>query len=215
MLLAAFAIAMLAVKKAGDGTQLMLEWGLLAGPGGPKIWLLSDLLRASNNIWPLLSIAFYMLGVLGIMWPERVGIMGLAGLGRLIAAIMAVATMVFAILCIRAGQDSARLAAIGYYDVLPWLIFFDMAAMVLVNMRIAGVAHRGGFHRVAKFTGALMVAQVIGMLMLLAALNVFHDATTLTWTAAGVYAFGGAGVALVSLFLVLALCWNLIFRRRA
>ena len=108
----------------------------------------------------------------------------MAGLGRLIAAIMAVATMVFAILCIRAGQDSARLAAIGYYDVLPWLIFFDMAAMVLVNMRIAGVAHRGGFHRVAKFTGALMVAQVIGMLMLLAALNVFHDATTLTWTAA-------------------------------
>jgi hypothetical protein len=214
LLLGASAIAMLAVKKANTGSQLLLELGLLAGPGGPKLWLISDLLRSSNNLLALLSIAMYMLGVLCVMWPERVGIMGLAGLGRLIASLLSVAALVFSILVVRANHDVQRLASVGFYDILPWLIFFDMAAMVLANMRIAGIAARGGFHRFAKFTGALMAAQVFAMLMLLVALNILQNGATLMWAAAGVYALGGAGVSIASLFLILILTWNLIFRPR-
>ena len=93
----AFALAIGAVKHGASDAQLVkFRTGFVAGPGGPKLWILSDLVRApATKTWALASLAVYVAGVLAVMWPERVGIMGIAGIGRLIACLMAVAALLF------------------------------------------------------------------------------------------------------------------------
>ncbi len=215
LLAGAFALAMVGVRGDADDAELMkFKMGFMAGPGGPKLWILSDLLRAHlASGWALGSLAAYAAGVVAVMWPERVGIMGIAGIGRLLASVMAVAGLVFGILVSQRAYDVHGLLEVGYYDLLTWLIFLDMAAMILVNMRVAGIAGRGGYHRLAKATGGMMAVQVVGMLMLMVALNVLRNAMGFMWVSAGVYAVGGAGVTLVGVFLVTRMGWELLVRR--
>jgi hypothetical protein len=111
------------------------------------------------------------------------------------------------------GEDPKRLAEIRYFDIVRWLMFIDMGAMVLANMRIAGIASRGGYPRLSGLLAALMVVQVAGMLMLMAALNVVKDGISLMWASALAYAIGAAGVCLLTLFLMLRLGWELLRRR--
>jgi hypothetical protein len=211
----AFGTAMWGVKHDADDALLRkFKMGFVAGPGGPKIWILDDLLRAPpTKMWALASLALYAAGVVAVMWPERVGIMGIAGIGRLIACLMAVAALVFGIGVVRGTPDMGRVLKVGYDELLTWLIFLDMTAMILVHMRIAGIAGRGGFHFVAKVTSAMMAVQVIGMLMLMFALNVSRASMAIMWASAGAYAAGGVGVSLVSAFLVLRIGWEAVGRR--
>ena len=147
------------------------------------------------------------------MWPERVGVMGIAGIGRLIACLMAVVALSFGVFVARGAPDFGRVLKVGYDELLTWLIFLDMVAMILVNMRIAGIAGRGGYHFVAKVTGAMMAIQVIGVLMLLFALNISHNTMAIMWASAGAYAAGGVGVSLVGGFLVLRIALEVVARR--
>jgi len=211
----AFALAMGGVRHDADDALLRkFKLGFVAGPGGPKVWILDDLLRAPpTKMWALGSLSLYMAGVLAVMWPEGVGVMGIAGIGRLIACRMAAAALVFGIGVARGSPDMGRVLKVGYDELLTWLIFLDMAVMILVNMRIAGIAGRGGYHFVAKVSGAMMAVQVIGMLMLMFALNVSHASMSLMWASAGAYAAGGIGVALVSAFLVLRIAGEVVARR--
>ena len=211
----AFALAMAGVRHDADDALLRkFKMGFVAGPGGPKVWILDDLLRTPvTKMWALASLSLYVAGVLAVMWPERIGVMGIAGIGRLIACLMAVAALVFGIGVARGSPDMGRVLKVGYDELLTWLIFLDMAVMILVNMRIAGIAGRGGYHMVAKVTGAMMAVQVIGILMLMFALNVSHASMGIMWASAGAYAVGGIGVGLVSAFLVLRIGWEVIARR--
>jgi len=211
----AFALAMGGVRRDADDALLRkFKMGFVAGPGGPKLWIMDDLLRApSTKMWALASLSLYVAGVLALMWPERVGVMGIAGIGRLIACLMALAALVFGVGVARGSPDMGRVLKVGYDELLTWLIFLDMAVMILVNMRIAGIAGRGGYHFVAKVSGAMMAVQVIGMLMLMFALNVPHASMGLMWGSAGAYAAGGIGVSLVGGFLVLRIGWEVVARR--
>jgi hypothetical protein len=199
---------------ADDAMLMKFKMGFVAGPGGPKLWILNDLLRAPlTKSWALASLAAYAAGVLALMWPERVGVMGIAGIGRLIACLMAVAALIFGIDLARGDPNVGRVLTMGYDELLTWLIFLDMAAMILVNMRVAGIAGRGGYHGLAKMTGAMMTVQVAGILMLLFAVNVSHNGRGLMWASAGAYATGGAGASLVGLFLVLRITWEVVARK--
>ena len=85
--------------------------------------------------------------------------------------------------------------------------------MILLNMRVAGIAGRGGYHILAKTTAAMMAVQVCGVLMLAFALNVPHSTMGLMWASTAAYATGGLGVSLVSLFLVLRIGWEVLARK--
>jgi hypothetical protein len=152
-------------------------------------------------------------GVLALMWPERVGIMGLAGIGRLIACLMTLAALLFGIDLFRGAPVVARVLKLGYDEILTWLIFLDMAAMILVNMRVAGIAGRGGYHVLAKLSGGMMSLQVAGILMLTFALNVEQKSAGMMWASAGAYAAGGVGVAVVGVFLVIRIWWEMMARK--
>ena len=196
-----------------DAVFMKLKGGFVAGPGWPKLWILSAMLHKSETMpWALASLGVYTAGVLALMWPERVGIMGVAGIGRLIACLMAVAALVYG-LDLTGGSHVGRVLKIEFDELLTWLIFLDMAAMILVNMRIAGIAGRGGYHGLAKLCGGMMTLQVSGVLMLLFALNVAHKGLGLMLAAAGAFAAGGIAVALVGLFLVLRIGWEVLRRR--
>jgi hypothetical protein len=213
LLLASSAVAMIAVWFEATGTQRLLELGFVAGPGGQKLWLLTDLLH-TKKILVLASLTIYALGIIAVMWPERVGVMGIAGIGRLIACIAAVAAIIFAVMVAIRGEDPKRLAEIHYFDIVRWLMFIDMGAMVLANMRIAGIAARGGYPRLSAMLAGLMVVQVAGMLMLMAALSI-KNGINLMWASAFAYAGGAAGVCLLTVFLMLRLGWELLRRRGA
>jgi hypothetical protein len=200
--------------EADDAMLMKFKTGFVAGLGGPKLWILSELLRPSaTSTWALASLIAYTTGVLAVMWPERVGIMGLAGIGRLIACLMAVAALLFGLDLFRGAPVVARVLRMGYDEIMMWLIFLDMAAMILVNMRVAGIAGRGGYHVLAKVTGGMMALQVAGILMLAFALNVEQKGVGMMWAGAGAYATGGAGVALVAIFLVMRIWWEAMARK--
>ena len=207
-------LAVLGVRHAVESAMLIkFKTGFVAALGGPKLFVLHELLRAQETrAWALGSLIAYTAGVLALMWPERVGIMGLSGIGRLIACTMAVAALIFGIDLLRSEPLVGRLLSVGFDELLTWLIFLDMAAMILVNMRVAGIAGRGGFHALAKLAGGMMAVQVSGILMLLFALNVSHKGSGLMWASAGAYACGGVGVALVGVFLVLRIAWEFVAR---
>jgi hypothetical protein len=211
---AASVLAVFGVRHEMESPLLIkFKTGFVAALGGPKLFVLNELLRASETKnWALGSLIAYALGVLALMWPERVGIMGLAGIGRLIACLMAAAALIFGIDLLQHEPFLSRLLKVGGEEVLTWLIFLDMAAMILVNMRVSGIAARGGFHALAKFVGGMMAVQVSGILILLFALNVPHKGMGLMWASAGAYACGGVGVALVGVFLVLRIAWEFVAR---
>ena len=126
---------------------------------------------------------------------------------------MAVAALIFGINLLRGGPDVGRILKVGYDEMLTWLIFLDMAALILVNMRIAGIAGRGGYHGLSKMSGAMIAVQVCGVLMLLFALNVSHVSMGVMWASTGAFAAGGVGVSLVGVFLVLRIAWDVVRRR--
>jgi hypothetical protein len=197
-----------------DTALTKLRMGFVAGPGAPKLWVLSEMLRtpAMRN-WALASLVLYTAGVLAAMWPERVGIMGLPGIGRLIASLMAVAALIYGLDLLREQPSVAALLHMSADELLTWQIFLDMGAMILVNMRVAGVAGRGGYHALAKLVGGMLVVQVSAILMLTFSLNVEHKGMGLMFASAGAYACGGVGVAIVSMFLVMRIVWELLSRQ--
>src|SRR4051812_2110212 len=80
---------------ADDAMLTKFKTGFVAGPGGPKLWILDVLLQSPTaKPWALGSVIIYAIGVLALMWPEHVGVMGVAGIGRLIACLMAVAALI-------------------------------------------------------------------------------------------------------------------------
>jgi len=211
----ASALAVGGVKHDAGGAMLLkLKLGFVVGPGGPKLGILSDLLRAPTTMpWALGSLMAYAGGVLALMWPEHVGIMGLGGIGRLIACLMAAAALIFGVDLVRGQPLLTRIIKIDYDEILTWLIFLDMVAMILVNMRIAGIAGRGGYHGLAKLAGGMMTLQVSGVLILLFALNVSHQGIGLMRASAGAFAAGGVGMSVIGLFLILRIGWEVIRRR--
>jgi hypothetical protein len=197
-----------------DTALTKLRIGFVAGPGGPKLWVLSEMLRTpSMRIWALVSLVLYTAGVLAAMWPERVGIMGLSGIGRLIASVMAMAALIFGMDLLREQPTVAGMLHMSADELMTWQIFLDMAAMILVNMRVAGIAGRGGYHALAKLVGGMLAVQVSAILMLTFSLNVDHKGMGLMFASAGAYACGGVGVAVVSLFLVARIAWELLSRQ--
>ena len=199
---------------ASDPVLMKLRIGFVAGPGGPKLSVLIGMLHApATRFWGLGSLVAYTLGVLAVMWPERVGIMGLAGIGRLIACLMAFCALIFGIDLLREQPTITGMLRIGADELLTWLIFLDMAAMILVNMRVAGVAGRGGYHALAKLVGGMLAVQVSAILLLTFSLNVEHKGMGLMFASAGAYACGGVGVAIVSVFLVARIAWELLSRQ--
>jgi hypothetical protein len=198
---------------ARDIALTKLRMGFVAGPGAPKLWVLSEMLRTpSMRYWALASLVLYCGGVLAAMWPERVGIMGLAGIGRLIASVMAVAALIFGLDLLREQPSVPGLLHMSADELLTWLIFLDMAAMILVNMRVAGIAGRGGYHALAKLVGGMLAVQVGSILMLIFSLNVEHSGMGLMFASAGTYACGGVGVMVVGAFLVMRIAWELLSR---
>ena len=214
LLAGASVLAVVGARHDGSAVLMKLKMGFVAGPAGPKLWVLAEMLRtAATQNWAVASLAVYAAGVLALMWPERVGIMGLAGIGRLIACVMAVAALIFGLDLAQEQPWATRMLHMSADELLMWIIFLDMAAMILVNMRIAGVAGRGGYHALAKLVGGMLAVQVGGILLLTFSLNVEHKGMGLMFASAGAYACGGVGVTVVSAFLVARIVWELLSRQ--
>jgi hypothetical protein len=214
LLAGASVLAIVGARHDASVVLMKLKMGFVAGPGGPKLWVLAEMLHtAATQKWALASLAIYTAGVLALMWPERVGIMGLAGIGRLIACVMAVAALIFGGDLFREQPMVGQILRLSSDEVLMWLIFLDMAAMILVNMRVAGVAGRGGYHALAKLIGGMLAVQVSGILLLIFSMNVEHRGMGLMFASAGAYACGGVGVTVVSAFLIMRIVWELLSRQ--
>jgi hypothetical protein len=179
-----------------------------AVPVGPKLWIMSRMLQMSGPIQVhlanFLGLMLHVLGVIALSWRVRNQTAAMRWMGMILRGLVVIGMMYWLALACRASAGKMNSNDIKS-PILVGVAVLDIACIVLSGLIIAGIARRGGYTRISKWSMLLMIAQAGGLSLLYAGIYMSNEVEPVLRPSLGLHAAGGSGLTIISIWLMFKL----------